>query len=417
MITSDTLVIGGGLAGLFSAYVSAKRGRKVTLLTFGKGSFTVASGLIDVLAFDAGHRPVKDPLAAIAGLPDEHPYRLAGTEQLEKAVACFQTLSVQQGLAYHGDLHHQILLPTPIGTIKTTCLAPHSLAGSACFAGKKRIFIVGIKDLKDFYGEFLAENLARALGRDKHYEIIEVDTGLEGGRDLTTLDVARWLDTLMGQSRFVRQLRPFVGHQGRDALFVLPQVLGTHGQSCYATVSGWLGADVIETTALPPSVNGLRLRSMLLEALQALDVDIVENARAIGSVKKDGHAVSVLVRAASERVEYFADRFILATGGFYGGGITMREFEKPEEPVLGLPVSFPHGEASWSRAPLFGAEPQGYAKTGIRTDAHMRPVDAQGKVVLDNVFVCGRDLGGYDLCFEHSGNGVALVSAYVAAEE
>ena len=64
---------------------------------------------------------------------------------------------------------------------------------------------------------------------------------------------------------------------------------------------------------------------------------------------------------------------------------------------------------------LFGDKAQGFAKTGVRTDSSLRPVDADNRLVYENVYVAGRNLGGYDFCFEHSGNGVALASAYKAA--
>ena len=92
----------------------------------------------------------------------------------------------------------------------------------------------------------------------------------------------------------------------------------------------------------------------------------------------------------------------------------MREFEKPREMIFDLPVWFVPGEENWSNEQLFSDKPQGFAKTGIRTDESLRPVDDSGKVVFDNVYVIGRNLGGYDFCFEHSGNGVALASAYKA---
>ena len=42
-------------------------------------------------------------------------------------------------------------------------------------------------------------------------------------------------------------------------------------------------------------------------------------------------------------------------------------------------------------------------------------VDEKGAVIYPNVRVVGRNLAGYDFCFEKSGNGVALTSAYKAA--
>ena len=56
------------------------------------------------------------------------------------------------------------------------------------------------------------------------------------------------------------------------------------------------------------------------------------------------------------------------------------------------------------------------SKTGVRVDATLRGVNESGNVVLENVYVAGRNLSGYDFCFEHSGNGVALASAYKAAK-
>ena len=93
----------------------------------------------------------------------------------------------------------------------------------------------------------------------------------------------------------------------------------------------------------------------------------------------------------------------------------MREFEQPKEMIFNLPVWFPQGEENWSNARLFSDKPQGYASTGILTDESLCPVDDKGRRVYDNVHVVGRNLGGYDFCFEHSGNGVALASAYKAA--
>ena len=82
----------------------------------------------------------------------------------------------------------------------------------------------------------------------------------------------------------------------------------------------------------------------------------------------------------------------------------------------GTSVRFEPGEENWSNPELFADKPQGFAKTGILTDEMMRPLDTAGRLVLDNVYVAGRNLGGCDSCFEHSGNGVALASAFKAVQ-
>ena len=52
MSKSDVVVIGNGFAGLMSALVSADQGKKVTLLSYGAGTFPLNSGVVDVLGYD-----------------------------------------------------------------------------------------------------------------------------------------------------------------------------------------------------------------------------------------------------------------------------------------------------------------------------------------------------------------------------
>ncbi|MBV7299369.1 FAD-binding protein [Enterovibrio paralichthyis] len=76
MLTFDTIVIGGGLAGYCAAIKSAQSGRKTALISQGEGSLHFASGSIDVLAKDPKTQaPVRYPFEAIAQLAKAHPYR------------------------------------------------------------------------------------------------------------------------------------------------------------------------------------------------------------------------------------------------------------------------------------------------------------------------------------------------------
>ena len=45
MSKSDVVVIGNGVAGLMAALVSADEGKKVTLLSYGAGTFPLNSGV------------------------------------------------------------------------------------------------------------------------------------------------------------------------------------------------------------------------------------------------------------------------------------------------------------------------------------------------------------------------------------
>lgn len=56
-----------------------------------------------------------------------------------------------------------------------------------------------------------------------------------------------------------------------------------------------------------------------------------------------------------------------------------------------------------------------FGRAGIRINGQLRPLGPNGQVVLENVYLAGKMLAGYDYCLEKSGNGVAVVSGYQAA--
>ena len=94
----------------------------------------------------------------------------------------------------------------------------------------------------------------------------------------------------------------------------------------------------------------------------------------------------------------------------------MRDCGEYKEMVFGLPVEGDCVEERWVNKQLFSDKKQAFSMAGVRVDDSLRAVDESGNVVLKNVYVVGRNLSGYDFCFEHSGNGVALTSAYKAAK-
>lgn len=405
---SDVVVIGSGFAGLMAALVSVCQKKSVTVLAYGAGSFPLNSGVVDILGYDKDHKAVASPLAALKDLPAEHPYHKIGQKTIEQAVEFFLGFTKAQGYAYTGSLDKQQWLPTPAGTLKPSCLVPESMQAQALH--EKEIVLVGVKGLKDYYADIAAENLKKWLGLKQEIKTTELDTGLKDGRDLTTLDVARWMDTEKGAEECVRQLKPL---GGPDKVFIMPQILGTRKLAIYEKLESSLETKIVESTGMPPSANGLRLRDLLLEALRELGVSIVENTRVEGFAAEHGKCQAVIAKGAVRARKYYADKFILATGGFYSGGIVMRDFGDAKEVVFGLPVELEEDPEKWSDADLFAE--QAFAKTGVRTNDSLQPVDAKGNCIFTNVYAAGRILSGYDFCYEHSGNGVALASAYKAA--
>ena len=105
---------------------------------------------------------------------------------------------------------------------------------------------------------------------------------------------------------------------------------------------------------------------------------------------------------------------MLATGGFASGGLELDSRWAARETALGLPLP-----ACRRRR---GALPPGYfdehpiARAGIAVDDELRPLDAGGERVLENVLVAGATLAGAEPWKEKSGDGLSLSTGHRAAE-
>ncbi len=401
MKIADVIVIGGGLAGLMSAAVAASRGQKVTLLTYGSGSLPLASGAIDFLN-------AKAPDRAIKNLPAHHPYKKIGTKNIDAAAKFFCEVVAQDNLFYNGRLSAQIPIVTAIGTLKYSALVPESMDASKLI-DKKKIYVAGVKGLKDFYAAMIANNLKKYFP-DKVFEVATLDLELLGGRDITCMDAAQ---ILTGNEQILVDGLKKLNATEDDAI-ILPPILGLEGNSSRAEVKPQLRAEIFETTCLPPSPPGIRLQRAFIKFLQKSGVRILENSKVVRGVV-DGKKVSgVVVQNVVREKTFPARKIILATGGFYSGGLTMREFDNPKEPIFDLPVLFPTGAENWSNENLFG-EAQGFSMTGIFTNENLNPIDERGAVLFENLHVVGANLGGVDFVFEKSLGGIAIASAYKGA--
>ena len=402
MKISDVIVIGGGLAGLMAAAVAASRKQSVTLLTYGSGLLPLASGAIDF--FDA-----KNPDDAIKNLPDTHPYKKIGSKALDEAAKFLCEIAAQANLPYSGRLSAQIPVVTAVGTLKYSALVPESMDASK-LADKKKIFVVEINGLKDFYASMIVDNLKKYFP-DKIFETAKIDLKFLGGRDITCMDAAQLLTD--NEQPLANELKSL--NAGGDDAIIIPPILGVAGNFSRDIIKTQLRAEIFETTCLPPSPAGIRLQRAFIKYLQKSGVKIFENSKVVRGVVEGKNVTGVVVENVVREKTFPARKIILATGGFYSGGLTMREFDNPREPIFDLPVFFPEGADNWSNQQLFSDKPQGFSTTGIFTDENLRPVDSSGNVLFDNLHVVGANLGGCDKIFERSAGGIAISSAYKAA--
>ena len=109
-------------------------------------------------------------------------------------------------------------------------------------------------------------------------------------RDLSTLDLARYLDTPEGILWLSKSLNKYIVRGVPGAVFV-PAILGTAANNdVHNAIKDRTGHIVNEISSLPPAVTGLRLHALLLRLLKKYDVDLIEQSTITGPWSKTGAA-------------------------------------------------------------------------------------------------------------------------------
>lgn len=402
----DVVVIGAGTAGLVAGVRMAELGADVCVLAKGVGSTHLTPGTIDVLGY-APER-VDSPSAALDALAAErpdHPYALVGIDTVHAAAGWFITTAARgalPGYNYVGSLEHNLLLPTAVGALRPSALVPETFAaGDSRQLG--RVVVVGTPRLRDFHPGLCAENL-RAAGIDATALSIEVEVDRA---DASTLGLARRFDDAHWRAAFSARLAPLI--KGADHV-ALPAMLGlADPHAVLVDLEARLGRRVFEVPTLPPSVPGMRLFEILREALLSAGGRLALGAGVVSHARDGERVVSIEAATAGSNTSYEAQAFVLASGGFNSGAITLDSHWAAHEQVLGLALRGVPGVNEQRFVPGYFDE-QPLARAGVAVDAELR---AAGTA---NVVVAGAALPGSVSWREGSGEGIALASGYRAAE-
>lgn len=409
----DVVVVGLGLAGLTAALAAASRGARVLALGKGYGTTHFRSGTIDVLGYLEGGavRSPRPALSALAAARPEHPYaRLGG--RVEEALSFLRDAARRGGVELQGGLDEAQLVATTAGTLRPTCLAPTSLLGAWDGA---RVLAVGLQGFRDFDPELFAATLppvAARLGLEVAVRPARLSLAPLLRRHLDGLGLARLLDRPAFRHQLAEALRPLA--RG-CTLVALPAVLGLEAATA-AALATELGP-AVELPTLPPSVPGIRLQRALERALRERGGRVQVGAE-VRLECAAGRARALELEAAGRRLRMPLRSVVLATGGMASGGLRLEPSGAVVEPAADLPVAQPPGPPGrWFRERFLGSCDQAIDLAGVRVDACMRPLDAEGRVVIENLFVAGGLLAGAERSLERSADGIACASGYVAGLE
>ncbi len=407
----DAIVVGGGLSGLLAAATLSESGARVFLIGKGGGYLHFTSGCVDVLAKDADGEPVSDPVEGVHALarryPD-HPYALAG-DALEPALDLFRRIMQEMDMPFTGTVHENVQLPTAIGSTRTTCLVPESMAAGNV-TSPMPMLVVGFKNFRDFYPPYLAANLSRAMDMPVQTAYLDLPQ-MSQRRHLLSVDAARLFDEPAFRVEVARAVRAVLGDGERVGF---PAVVGNeHSREVWQDLQSQIGVQVFEITTLPPSIPGIRVQNALRRWLLRRGVRTETGFWVTG--RRDGSSIQGIdVESAGRRTRYTADAWILAAGGVGGGGIHAGSNGDLQETVFDLPVSGARDRNTWFTQQFTGDASQPISFVGVPTNDRLQPLLGDEQP-LENVFVTASNLPNWDPTREGSGEGVALATGYKAA--
>jgi glycerol-3-phosphate dehydrogenase subunit B len=408
----DTVVIGAGLAGLTAALRLAEEGQRVAVLAKGIGATHLAPATIDVLGYAEG--PVESPARAVpelAAANPEHPYRRLSVDVLRDSLDWFKIRLGDRG--YRGSLDENFLLPTAVGVAKPTALVPETMAAGDLRQGGRFVF-VGLRGLKDFFPDYLADNIARAPlgGASVTTRVVELAPPLGEARDVSSAGFARRFERADFRESVLAELGRHLVPGERVGF---PAVLGIGAaQEVWRELESRLGHPVFEVPTLPPSVSGLRLYETMTGALRRHGARLVIGS-AVGGAESAGNRLEgVVTQTPGRPLTYRARSFVLATGGFASGGLELNSSGQVRETVFDLTVAgLPGPDEPRFKPDYFDEQP--LSRAGVAVDASSRPVDGNGAPAYENLHAAGATLAGAVPWREASGNGISLASGYAAA--
>lgn len=415
----DTIVIGGGMAGLSAALRLAEAGQKTLLMASGQSALHFSSGSVDLLESEG------DPRAALpafmAAHPD-HPYSKVGMQNIEASIADLQRHCALQGLPLFRQEHnHQRL--TPIGTLKSTWLSPETCACVTEAPAPDVLLLATLEGFRDFHPALAAANLA-THARFAHCRILTGEIRLpqlaafsRNPHEFRSADIARLFDRQQHDKQdlltdLAREIDRMVKECGEPGCrhIVLPACLslGLVGPRL-AELEARTGCTIKEVATMPPSLIGMRMQEALKRRFLALGGTFLTSERVLGA-RYDGDRVIGVHSQNGDDQLFEADHFVLASGSFFSRGLESR-LGGIREPIFDADVlSLPERDA-WAGRRLFDHHP--FMGFGVKTDDQLRVL--RGGKPLANLYGAGSVLAHYDPVREGSGSGVAVATGWQAA--
>ena len=367
----DTVIIGGGLAGLTAGISLQEAGQKVAIVSSGQNAMHFFSGNFE----DAG--PVRERAAALLAAAG---VRTSGTEGIQlMPMGKFQ--------------------PVSLTLEDVTVFQDEHIADKA--------LIVNFTGFHDFYASFIAEALEKAgtACRIRFVRLPEMEHLRTSPSEMRSVNIARLMDNLW--EKVVTAIREL---QGDEDLILLPQVFGLKDASVLDKIRTALPARVAFIGTMPPSVPGIRTQMLLKRRFETLGGTFLMGDEVTSAALHEGVVSSITTRNL-DTARLFADNFILASCGFFSKGLVATPTQV-YEPLFGLDLDYPAERKDWYNPDFFADQP--YMDFGVKTDAALHGLKDGDPV--RNLYCIGSVLGNTRKADYGTAAGLAIRTAFAAVD-
>ncbi len=408
----DTIIIGGGLAGLVCGIRLQKSGKKCAIISAGQSAMHFSSGTFDLLGRLEDGTAVDNPLDAIKKLNGSHPYSILGKKTVSKYAAEAPEFFAGCGVKVEGNAEENSWRITPTGERRPAWLTLSDFTALKAKDGKvgEKALIVNILGYLDFNTKFLADSFERqgTVCRIASIKLEEMERLRKNPSEMRSTNIARVMDRDGIWEKAAAQVKELIKDED---VVILPAVFGLKDGSVIESLRNAIGVRTMFVATMPPSVPGIRTQMTLKADFEnAGGRFFLGDSVTEASFNEDGSVKSVKTANFGD-INVYADNFVLATGSFFSKGLIATP-DMVYEPVFGIDLLFEDKRDGWFDRNFWNR--QNYISFGAKVDDKMN-VSIEGNKV-GNLYAIGSLLGGYNALYEGCGGGVAIISAMAAAD-
>lgn len=420
----DSIIIGGGVAGLSCAIRCAEAGLKTAVIAAGQSALHFSSGSVDVLSRLPNGDNVSAPFSAFADLKNQspsHPYSKLGELQCREAINWYQDVMADCGVyltAQPDEMNHYRV--TPMGTFRSTWLSQqtvHQFPHHQLAQGLAEIALVTVDGFRDFQPQLAADNLSKLSAfegvkiKTAAVELPDFDNMQRNPCEFRSIDISR---VLRDETKLHAFAKSMIQQVGKADLVVLPAIFGNgDGAATIKLLEGLTGFKICELPTMPPSLLGIRLEEAMKSHYKRLGGLLLAGDEVRKGEFSNDRLTKIFTRN-HENIPLVADHFLLASGSFFSKGLSAQR-HAVSEPIFGLDMAQSAHRDHWYQPQFFTPQSHPFMKMGVECNNRLNPTINQQ--VISNLYCAGAILAHYDPVQEGSGSGVAISTGYFVAQQ